>query len=164
MQHDFMKKNPIRELRLHFEYRDAMNNWFYSERFLNVEMVNSDEFFRIHPEPGEYVPAQPVTKFSVESIEPLDRTGLRYSRLVTYAYNKVIRYLKVEITSTLASIWQFDPNKLEAVFRELAEKKIAQMTSSGRFEDRFVVNTSLQPTQETTGFKAYQELRDSISK
>ncbi len=163
MQHDFMKMNPVKELRLHFEYRDGKNNWFYSERFLNVEMVPSGAFFRIHPEPGEYVPAQSLIKFSIDSIEPQPPTGLRITILVTYTYKTKIRYLTIEVSRTLQQgIWKFSNDELQYAYRELAERKIIQMIRAGRFEEKFVINSYLRPTQKT-GFEAYKELRDSIS-
>lgn len=159
---DFMKKNPIKELRIRFKYRDGRNNWYYSERFLNVEMVNSGAFFRIHPQPGKYVPAQALIRFSIDSIELLPLTGLRKTRLATYSYNSKARNLVIEISSTLPATWQFNNDELEYAFKELAERKIMQMIRSSRFENKFVVNIYLKPTQKT-GFEAYKELRESVS-
>lgn len=162
MQHDFMKNNPIRELRLRFEYRDAKNNWFYSERFLNVEMVPSGAFFRIHPEPGEYTPAQPLLKFSVDSIEPYPPTGVRTTFLIAYTYNRVARDLTIELSFTLQhGVWKFNVDETQYAIRELAERKISQMIIANNFEEKFVVNSYLKPSQ-LTGFEAYKELRDSI--
>lgn len=161
MEGQFMKQNAIRELKARFKFRDNKNNWFYSERVLIPEKAPSDAFYRIKAEAGEYIPARPLPKFTIDQIEAMDRTGLNQTRLVSYTCNGMSRYLKINISSTLAAIWQFSPDELEGAFKELAEMKIMQMMKNGRFEDDFSVTTYLKETR-TNGFEAYQELRDSI--
>lgn len=163
MPGDFMKQNPIRELRIRFKFRDNKNNWYYSERRLNVEQVNSGAFYRIKGEEGDFIPAKPLERFSIDSIESLPPTGIRTTKLVTYTYSGQQRQLTVQLSSTLASVWQFGNGEIKAAIQELSERKIAQMIRAGRFEDEFVVNTYLKQTQKT-GFEAYKELRDSINK
>lgn len=162
MPGDFMKQNPIRELRIRFKFRDNKNNWYYSERMLNVEQVNSGAFYRIKAEAGEFIPAKPLDRFSIDSIETLEPTGIRATRLVTYTHNGAARQLTVQLSSTMSSVWQFGHDEVEAAFQELSERKIAQMIKTGRFEEEFVINTYLKSTQKT-GFKAYKELRNNIS-
>lgn len=157
----FMGQNPWRELRLRFEFRDNKNNWYYSERKLIAEPVNSGEFYRIRAEAGEYITATPLIKFTIDSIDYLPPTGLRATRLVTYTYNNIQRNLTIQMSDTISSIWQFNPDEIEAAFKELAARKITQMIKTGKFEDEFVINTYLKPTLKT-GFEAYQDLRDSI--
>ncbi len=162
MKHDFMGKHPIRELRLHFEFRDGKGNWFFSERLLKIELVKSQTFYRIHPDPGDYIPAQPLIKFTIDEIETLPRTGLNTTVSVSYTYQGKTRRLEIQISETLQrGTWKFSGDELNYAIKELAERKILQMIRMGNFEEKFVVNTYLKPTQET-GFEAYRELRDSI--
>jgi len=161
MTGDFMKQNPIKELRMHFKFRDRKNNWYYSERLLNVEEVQSGAFYIIGAVGGEYIPAKPFPRFSLDSIERMDRTGLNETRLVAYTASGIMRSLKISISSTLSAVWQFGSGGIEDAFRELAEQRIAQMIKTSIFEEEFTVNFYLKPTQKH-GFEAYRELRDSI--
>ncbi len=161
MTGDFMKQNPVKELRMHFIFRDNKNNWYYSERLLNVEEVQSGAFYVIGAVGGEYIPAKPLPSFTIDSIENIGLTGLNKTRLVSYTANGINKSLKISISSTLSAVWQFSSDEIEGAFRELAEQRIAQMMKTGRFEDEFVVNSYLKPTQKS-GFEAYKELRDSI--
>lgn len=158
----FMGAKPIKELRFHFKFRDSKNNWYYSERYLNPEMVGGGEFYRINAIAGQYIPARPLPSlFIIDSIDQLARTGLNETRLVLYTYNGISKSLKINISTTLVSVWQFTPEETESAFKDLAEKRIAQMIKTNNFEEDFYVNTYLKPTQKT-GFEAYKELRDSI--
>lgn len=162
MPGDFMKQNQIRELRIRFKFRDNKNNWYFSERMLSVELVNSGAFYRIKAEAGEFIPARPLTIFSIDSIEPIPPTGIRTTVLITYTYNKETRHLIIELSHTLRyGIWRFNIEESNYAIKELAERKIIQMIEAKRFEEKFVVNSDFKPTQET-GFDAYKELRDSI--
>lgn len=158
----FMGQKPIKELRFHFKFRDNKNNWYYSERYLNPELVGSGEFYRINAIAGQYIPARPLPSlFIIDAIEQLERTGLNETRFVSYTYNGISKSLKINISTTLASVWQFTQDEMESAFKELSEKRIAQMIKTNNFEDDFYVNIYLKPTQNT-GFEAYKELRDSI--
>ncbi|KKS98530.1 MAG: hypothetical protein UV73_C0001G0051 [Candidatus Gottesmanbacteria bacterium GW2011_GWA2_43_14] len=162
MEHDFMKKNQIRELRLHFEFRNGKGSWFFSERLFKIQLVPSQAFYRIHPEPGDYIAVQPLTKFTIDEIESRPPTGLNVTTSVKYTFQKETRYLEIQVSRTLQEgIWRFSTDELNYALKELAERKIFQMIRTGDFEDKFVVNSYLKPTQET-GFEAYKELRDSI--
>lgn len=162
MQHDFMKKNQIRELRLHFEFRDGKGNWFFSERLFKIQLVPSQAFYRIHPEPGDYIPAQSLTRFKIDEIELLPPTGLNTTVLVTYSYQNETKRLEMQLSRTMQQgIWRFNDDELNYAFEELAGRRILQMIRTGTFEKEFVINSYLKPTQET-GFEAYRELRDSI--
>lgn len=162
MEGQFMGLNPIKELRLHFKFRDSKNNWYYSERYLTPELVRSQAFYAISSVAGQYIPAKPLlANFSITSIDPLDPTGLNATRLVSYTYNDAAKSLKVSISTTLSAVWQFTPNEIEGAFKELAGKRITQMIKTGKFEEDFSVTTYLKPTSKN-GFDAYKELRDSI--
>jgi len=158
---NFMKQNPIKELRIRFKFRNNENNWYYSERMLNVEQVDNSAFYRIKAEAGKFIPTKPLGRFSIDSVETLDPTGDGVTSLVTYTYNGEQQQLIVKLSHTILFIWQFEHDEVKAAFQELAEKKIAQMIKTGKFENKFVVNTYLKQTQKT-GFYAYKELRDSI--
>lgn len=163
MQGQFMGSKPIKELRLHFKFRDSKNNWFYSERYLSPELVPSGSFYRINAVAGQYIPARPLqSRFSIDSIDPLARTGLNETRLISYTYDNLAKSLKINISTTLSAVWQFTSEEIESAFKELAEKRIAQMIRTDKFEDDFNVNSYLKPTQKT-GYEAYRELRDSIA-
>ncbi len=163
MQGQFMGERPIKELRLHFKFRDSKNNWYQTERYLVPELVPSGSFYRINAVAGQYIPAKPIPSlFTINSIDRLDRTGLNETRLVSYTYDDITKTLKINISTTLSAVWQFTAEEIESAFKELSEKRIAQMIKSGNFEDNFSVTSSLKPTQKT-GYEAYKELRDSIS-
>jgi hypothetical protein len=162
MSGQFMGQKPIKELRLHFKFRDSKNNWFYSERYLTPELAKSGTVYIINSVAGKYMPARPLlTQFTVDSILPLARTGLNATRLVYFTQGGDQKTLKINISDTLTIGWQFTQEEIEAAFAELAEKRFAQMLRTGKFEEEFSVTTFLKPTQKT-GFEAYQELRDSI--
>lgn len=162
MEHDFMKKNQIRELRLHFEFRNGKGNWFFSERLFKIQLVPSLAFYRIHPEPGDYIPAQSLTKLTIDNIESRPLTGLNVTAVVTYTHQNETRNLEIQISRTLQDgIWRFSNDEFNYALKELAGRKILQMIRVGSFEEKFIINSYLQPTQET-GFEAYKELRDSI--
>lgn len=162
MPGQFMGQKPVKELRLYFKFRDSKNNWYFSERYLNPELVGNGAFYRINAIAGQYLPARPLPSlFVIDSIDRLDRTGLNETRLISYTHNGASKSLKINISTTLASVWQFTPDEIEVAFKELAEKRIVQMIKAVKFEDEFNVNSYLKPTQKT-GFEAYKELWDSI--
>jgi hypothetical protein len=163
IQGQFMGEKPIKELRLRFKFRDSKNNWYFSERYLVPELVARGSFYRINAVAGRYMPTRPTSSlFNIDAIERFDRIGLNETRLVTYTHEGITKTLKINVSTTLLSIWQFTGEELESAFAELAEKRITQMIKNGKFEDEFGVTTYLKSTQNN-GYEGYKELRDSIT-
>jgi hypothetical protein len=158
---DFMKKIPIKELRLRFYYRDSEINKYYSERLLNIEEVNSGAFFRIAAEAGIFIPPQKFAEVEINSVESLPRDGARYGYAINYNYDGQARVLDIFISHSLVSVFDFSEDAIKAAIRELGEKKIAEMIKTQSFIKRIDLNTSMLE-ESLQGFEAYKYMRSKF--
>lgn len=156
---NFLKLDPWKELRIRFIYRDNKNNWYSSERLLNIERVAA--FYRIKAETGNYIPAQPLPDYSIESIDFIEDTRLLPARLITYKYKGERKNLKIEISYTLIQLWGFDSNWLDLAFNDIAEKIIEEMIKKADFKEELYIKPELLK-HPIKGFDAYLEVRNNI--
>ena len=158
---DFMKVSPIRELRLHFEYSDSKNNKFCSEKELIPEKVNSGAFYRIGAEAGDFFPAKPLIRFTINSVEPLPRTGYVDLRYATFFYKGKEGHLEIGISGTVGAIWQFSQDEINGAFQELVDRKVTRMIQNGEYEGELIIINDSLPADKA-GFESYQKFRDEI--
>lgn len=158
---DFMKKDPIKEFRLHFEYRDSNNKKYYSDRMLNIEKVNSGAFYRIAAEAGVFIPPQRQHEFNILNIDSLPRNGASYGYAVDYSYEGQSKTIEVFVSHTLIAIFGFSDKEVAHAVRELAENKIEKMINSSSFVSELNLNSYLLD-EPLNGYEAYKYIRNKI--
>ena len=155
----FMGLDPIKELRLHFEYRDNRGNWYYSERMLNTELVKSKSFYIIKPETGDFIFPKPLFKYALLKIDTIPSGRVQNRWEVNFSYKEKTYILTVNISPRGIRIYGPSQEDHESVIQELSKNKITQMIENGKLKDEVTFKVECF---NTDNYEIVKQMRDSI--
>jgi hypothetical protein len=164
---DFMKLHPVKELRIRFEYRDSKNNWYYSERYLEPELVPSHAFYRIYEKPGRFHPAIVLHDSKIRHIsDPYVPPGnFNTEVVVDIELDGEIKKVKIGMSPGLPRVFEFsNDDEVKAPYYELVQRIVRNMLQEGNLHDVLLNIEDLPKGSNLSGFEAYKALRDSFDR
>lgn len=153
--------NPISELNIIMEYKDARGKAYFTRRELEQVRVPSGAFFNLNV--ANFHPPSILVDDGLQVLSDPFQNGDKDEMLFGISINGEVKKVTIGMSRSLSSIFGFsNSDQIKQALLELAHRKIRRMVLDNKLSDHLFTTYELPETHEG-GFEAYVKLRDSIT-
>ena len=152
--------SEVPELNITTEYKDSVNNAFFTRREIKQTLVPSKAFYIFKP--GNFFPPALLVNDGLEMTSEPFINGDRVESTFKVNTSGGVKNSKIGLSGSLLAILELTTDtQIKNAILELAHRKIRTMVKSNNVVD-YLFSTEDLPKNYTGGFSTYTTLRDSI--